>query len=340
MSRSYVMFLLFLGVAAAILPGNAKEESNDAVNEYVIHMAVLSNASYVVGAQNPEAGIFRSYDNGHSWEHTGWKNTRAFAVGIGPMQSGETLLVAAGNGVLKTTDGGSFWRLTTDWRITEVLDIAFNRDDPTVVYIATAYGFYRSTDGGETWKRPDDGLHNVYISTLMVDENDANIVYAGGETGLYISRDGGITWTLSHFKGMEVRSIVQNPAAVDVMFVGTEYDGIYRSTDGGTTWSPSGTGFPDRPIYAIACDQQNPGIVYAGGFQTGLYRSTDGGGSWKRTGGAVSDKTIMTIAVHPADTNILFVGTYMNGIYSSPDAGRTWRQAGLPRADVWDIKIR
>ncbi len=327
-------------LAMLLIPAITESADAGVEKERIVYAVVLTNQTYVVGAPNPETGLFRSYDNGETWEHSGWKNVRAFGVTVPQTDEGKTIYLAAGNGVHKTENDGAFWRLQTDWQVTEVLDISLHPDEPEVVYIATAYGPFKSPDAGRTWSKIGQGMDQYYCTAILIDSGNKERLFIGGEDGLYRSVDSGASWIRHALEGTGVRTIVQHPIDHRTMYLGTEDRGIYRSRDGGDSWEPVNRGLTLQPIYTLALDPDNPAILYAGGWKTGLLASTNGGNSWTQTRGELAGESIVSLAVHPDSPEIVFAGAYHRGLYRSDTGGRTWRHVGLNRADVWRIIIQ
>jgi photosystem II stability/assembly factor-like uncharacterized protein len=310
-----------------------------AQHQPVVYVPVVSSELFIVGAPNPQTGLFLSRDNGRAWDHTGWKNIRAFGVAVDPHSDGETIYIASGNGVIKTEDGGESWRLMTDWRITEVLDVRIDRVETENVYIATAYGAFRSSDGGWTWTEQNEGLLQTFLNVIRVDTENPEIIYAGGESGLYRSADRAGTWEHIGFTHMPVRAIAQSRTSPDVLFVGTEDDGIFRSNDRGKTWERLRNGLRHGTFYTISLDPTNDAVIYAGGYETGVYKSADGGNSWRRFTAGLTDLNVPAVAVHPTQNDIVFAGTNGGGLFRSVNGGRTWEKVGLHSAEIYSIEI-
>jgi photosystem II stability/assembly factor-like uncharacterized protein len=329
--------ILFFQIVLVLIISGA--ENNNEIQR-VIYAVVLGNDSHTVGDVNTESGLFRSYDGGASWEHTGWKNIRGFGVAINPESEGREILIAAGNGIHKTINDGASWRLNTDWRVTEILAIATDRSNPAVVYIATAYGPYVSKDSGESWTPILNGLDQRYCSAIHIDRDNTSVVYLGGEGGLYRTTDAGESWELYGFAGEGVRTIAQHPVETDMLYIGTEHNGIYRTSDRGDTWEQINNGILPEPIYVITLHHDNSQIAYAGGWESGIYKTLNGGRSWSRYTRGLDRRTVMSIAIHPDNPDVLYAAMYRGGIYRSTNGGLSWTHAGLGIADVWKLIIK
>ena len=122
-------------------------------------------------------GIYRSADNGKSWEYLGLPESHHIGkIQLHPTDNNIVWVAALGHlysankdrGVYKTTDGGKTWKqsLFVDDN-TGCVDLDINPSNPKEVYAAMWYrvrrawkfeesgsssGIYKSNDGGDTWK--------------------------------------------------------------------------------------------------------------------------------------------------------------------------------------------
>ena len=298
--------------------------------------AVLETRDYVVGSANPPSGLFR-YEGMNGWRHLGWSNIRLFglAPSAGPLQS---LYMAAGNGVLRSRDGGATWRVTTGWRVTEVLDVAVDPGAPAAVYAATARGIWRSSDGAETWAQAGRGLPMpAFTAAVAVDRHRTGRILAGTEEGLFVSNDHGSQWQRADPAGVPVRDIKQSVADPDLWLAGTEKAGLLASRDGGRTWARVGEAVIQGTVYAAALDPADARRMAAGGFQSGVFISIDGGATWHATGGAIDGISVHALAFDPVASGRLWAGTVGHGIFYTDDLGATWQAAGLEGASIMDL---
>ena len=122
-------------------------------------------------------GIYRSADNGKSWEYLGLPESHHIGkIQLHPTDNNIVWVAALGHlysankerGVYKTTDGGKTWKQTllVDDN-TGCVDLDINPSNPKEIYAAMWYrvrrawkfeesgsssGIYKSNDGGDTWK--------------------------------------------------------------------------------------------------------------------------------------------------------------------------------------------
>jgi photosystem II stability/assembly factor-like uncharacterized protein len=302
-----------------------------------LHAVVLETRNYVVGAANAASGFYRR-DAADTWAHAGWQNVRCFGLAIDPRESrrSQTVFLACGNGVLRSCDGGASWRVTTDWRVTEVLDVALDPFSPGSVYAATAYGPWHSADGGETWQplaapgpRPDA----TFSTAIVPDAEQPGRLLIGTEDGLFVSMHSGQHWTAIGPR-RPIRAFVQSPHRPEVWLAGTEDHGLLYSDDGGSNWTTVCDG---ATVYAVAFDPTEPQRAAAVGFGTDLLVSEDGGVTWATRSLELPGSALHALAFDPDVPGRLWLGTVGAGVYTTEDLGATCAFAGLAEATLYDL---
>ena len=137
-----------------------------------------------------------------------------------------------------------------------------------------------------------------------------------------------------------VDAVVSNP---DIIYIGAASGGIWKTENSGADWKPV---FDDQPIQnigALAIQQSNPSVVWAGtgegnprnslNIGEGIYKSLDAGKTWKRMG-LEKTRNIHRVIVDPANPNTVYVGAIGNpyaqhperGVYKTTDGGETWNR--------------
>lgn len=154
------------------------------------------------------AGVFRSRDNGASWEHL-----------IDGLRSPDTHNL-----------------------------VFFDRPEGRLILCSTEEGLHRSVDEGRSWQFVDvPQAPWPYFRCIRKREDDSGVVFLSvgdkpsGEQGLMLrSRDFGATWEkvdLPVAPNTTIWWITTNPADPMLIFACTIFGQIFRSTDGGETWS-------------------------------------------------------------------------------------------------------
>ena len=309
--------------------------------ESTLYVSVLSTKLFVVGAANPETGVFykRTTDD-TVWQRTGPKNIRDFGLAVHTPSKGQMICIAAGNGLHRTTDGGKTWKIATGWEVTEVNGVVLDASNPDIIFCTTPYGVFRTLDGGSTWNECNKGIRQAFASCIIIDHADPKTLYCSTEDGVYRSSDRGSSWNRTGLNVGGVRVVVQHPKDPNILLAGTDEYGIYMTRNGGKYWEKCAAGLDHSTFYAIVFDPHNPEVLYAGGYVTGVYKSTDGGQSWKRTNNGLTNLNIHSLAVDPTNSNRVYAGTLWSGVFRSLDGGASWRSAGLSGSQVWTMSVQ
>jgi photosystem II stability/assembly factor-like uncharacterized protein len=124
------------------------------------------------------------------------------------------------------------------------------------------------------------------------------------------------------------------------IYVGTAGGGIWKSTNAGASFKPIFDKYC-QSIGAVAINQSNPNIIFAGTGESnmrnsvsignGLYRSTDAGDNWTKVG-LDSTEHIAKIVIDPKNSDNIYVAapgplwsdSKHRGLYKSTDGGKTW----------------
>ena len=200
---------------------------------------------YYVGAAS--GGIWKTTDAGLNWKPV-FDKQPVHAIGalaLSPTEpeivyagTGEPFIrsnVSIGNGVWKSTDGGTNWEHIGLEKTGRISRIIVHPSNPDVVYAAAlghAYtpqkerGIFKSTDGGSTWEHVLQVDENTGASDLVMDPHNPRILFAG-------------MWQLD-MKPWTRKS-------------GGPGSGIYKSLDAGKTWEKlEGNGLPKGEVGKIA----------------------------------------------------------------------------------------
>ncbi len=287
-------------------------------------------------------GIYRSTDEGENWEKKidgipnfeNGINFRGLAVKPGnsnivfsaaeipasASQLPEGKEFGSGGKVFKSTDFGETWRevLNSDALVRHIL---INPDNPEIMYVSTGIfdvdciseeGVFKSIDGGETWFNINNGLTDLTVAGLHIDNNNSNTLWAC--TGR------------------------------DIQFGGDGKGKIFKSINAGSSWQQV---FPDENssvgyISSITTSGSNSEVVYAAAEQI-FYVSIDGGQNWEtkdcKVDGVYTGIPV-GIAAHPFDENSVLINSYSGGIFRTDDYGDTWKAynsgySGAEMRDIW-----
>ncbi len=154
-----------------------------------------------------------------------------------------------GDGVYKSTDGGTTWAnmgLRDTQHIARIVDPS--RPTPNIVWVAALghlgtpnqeRGVFKTTDGGRTWQKQLFVNDTSGAVDLVIDYRNPNVLYAAMYDAIRLP-----------WKIMEAR-----PGG-----------GIYKTTDGGTKWEKVANGLPQGNTGRIGLDicRKNPDIDLRG----------------------------------------------------------------------------
>ena len=251
-----------------------------------------------------------------------------------------------GNGVLKSTDGGTTWtHVSGDYFVgVSISRIVVDPTNANHLYAAVLRG-----RGGA--RRVTPPLHSRF--------------------GIWESTDGGVSWTLLREApdANGATDLEMDPLNPHILYASFWGDAIYKSTDAGHTWAKIMNGLPagdfagrrrrgsrsrsrTRPV--------RPAVLYAGfdwnnadghHHVAEVFKSTERRRDWAQTGTGTNDTDNVedycgtqcfydnVIEVDPNNPNIVFAGgsfgydlsPQSGGIFRSTDGGATWENLG------WDL---
>lgn len=341
-----LLLLMLLTLPAHADKAEARQRSGD---DQRLYASLVRSRGWVVGTALSGSGMHhRASDT--TWVHAGWNHPMIFAIAVDPVDP-DVFFLAAGNGAMRSLDGGASWRVTTDWRVTEVMDVDINPANTNNVMIGTAYGIWKTTDRGDTWQQSDDGIAEKYTSALRFDRAAGNVVLAGTLAGIYRSADGGRSW--SRVSDARYVTDMQQSAADPDLWVASLHDGgLLISRNGGATFRNSTGAINNEELYGVALDPSDAGRMAVAGFEAGVRVSADGGETWTNRSQGLPLCTALTVVTNPPANpgpcayevvfdpqrpGTLIAATVESGIFESTDTGRTWRYIGMDGSVVYDL---
>ena len=198
--------------------------------------------------------VFRSTDEGQSWEAISPDLTRAAPDKLGP----------SGGPITRDTSGAEHY--------CTLYAFAESPHEPGVLWAGSDDGLvHLSRDGGQIWRNvtPPDLPEWAFIRTVEPSPHEPGTLYLAATRYklddnapyLYKTADYGESWrpitgsrgNLSIPSDDFVRVIRADPGCRGVLYAGTE-TGLYVSLDDGTTWRRWRSNFPVTPVYDLAVE--------------------------------------------------------------------------------------
>lgn len=271
--------------------------------------------------------IFRSTNDGDSWEETGQNDLEASVNSFMITSNGKTYVGTYWDGVFRSSDSGVNWSQINDGLYAMTVN-ALDIDSQGKIYAGT-YGnsLFYSIDNGENWENIRVALNSRYIFGLLL-IND-QILMVTTNSGVYLSMDGGVNWDYRGLQYSNTHDLLINSGGD--LFVSSLSEGIYFSPDLGETWSAVNNGLTTDNISALAITTDQH--IFAG-TNTGIFRSTDNGQSWVRKSNGLNNNP--TFEVIATSENVLYAGSPFGKIYKSTNDGESWisKSNGLPSSMI------
>lgn len=244
------------------------------------------------------------------------------------------VVVLRGNGTGGSDGGPALTVLRTD----DFHALAFNPDNPNVVFFGHHNGLMRSDDGGRTWK-PLVERPNFDAMSLAVNPSNARQIFLAGHNVFQMSQDGGASWqAVKHnLPGTDIHGFAMNPDDPSRLYAFVNGHGVFTSGDGGRTWQRL-RGQPPADLMALASAGGSPETIYAGSMSAGVVKTTDGGATWTPSSAGLGSRNVMALAVDRTARQTVYVGTD-DGLYRSDDAGASWRKLPFPGGNALAVAV-
>lgn len=311
-------------IGPAMTSGRIADIAIDPRNQNTMYVAVGSgNVWKTVNAGTTWTPIFENYGSysiGCISIDPG--NNQTLWLGTGENVGGRH--VGFGDGIYKSSDGGSSWENMGLKKSDHISKIIVHPTDPNTIWVAAQgplwskggeRGIYKSTDGGKTWKRTLGDDEWTGATDIVIDPRDPNRLIAA-------------TW--------------QRHRTIAAYMGGGPGSGLHRSTDGGETWEKLSNGIPSSNLgkIGLALSPFNPDRVYAAieldRKQGGLFMSTDQGSSWSKQSDMVSGGTgphyYQELYADPHHEGRIYLVSYVTLI--SDDHGKTYRMMNEDKKHV------
>ncbi|MBD3853635.1 MAG: glycosyl hydrolase, partial [Acidobacteria bacterium] len=271
--------LTFRSIGPALMSGR--------IADIAIHPTDPSTWYVAVGS----GGVWKTANSGTTWkpifdEQNSYSigcvvldqsNPEIVWVGTGENVGGRH--VGFGDGIYKSSDGGSSWKNMGLEESQHISEIIVDPTDSNTVYAAAQgplwspggeRGLFKTTDGGRTWDNILSDGEWTGVTDVVMDPRDPKVLYAA-------------TW--------------QRHRTVAALIDGGPESGIHKTTDGGAGWSKLTNGLPEGNVgkIGLTMSPQNPDVVYAvielDNREGGTWRTADRGASWEKRSDAVTGGT-------------------------------------------------
>jgi photosystem II stability/assembly factor-like uncharacterized protein len=340
-------------------------------------MAIHPDNPNIMYAGYSAGGVWKTSNGGNDWEPVfddqpflsigtivlDPSNPQTVYVGTGdPNISGYPFI---GDGIWKSTDGGTNWEHIGLEETHIVTQIIVDPTNPQTLYAATMglpferdnnRGVYKTTDGGASWTQIHFVSEECGAIDLEMSPNDPNVLFvamwdrirnnqeslvSGANARIWKTSDAGANWTMlegglpidnNSRIGLAINP--QNGNHVLATYAGTNlsYRGLWETLDGGNTWE-------EKVTQGLNDNFQSSFAWYFGKLYFNPYnpqdiwllgvrsqRSQDGGITW---GNAISNNAGVHVDHHAMGfkpDGTIYIGTD-GGMYQTLNNGDTWSKA-------------
>lgn len=256
----------------------------------ISQISILSDGTLYVGTNGNSAGVFKSIDNGKTWEarNNGLGGLNIPSLVTAPNDP-DTVYVAA-DGLWATNNGGESWFTGTGIG-TPIIVLSANGEK---LMAMTTRGVTTSHDKGKTWSNPvsiDDVFDSITyngVVSFIASPSDYSTIYAYDREGIgmaYKSQDDGKSWLkVPPVRDNVVTQMSISPLDKNLIYACTQDSGVFRSSDGMGSWEPVNNTLPNQGsklhCVSIFASSLEEGKLYAVIKDYGLYVSTDKGDTW------------------------------------------------------------
>jgi choice-of-anchor A domain-containing protein/uncharacterized repeat protein (TIGR01451 family) len=166
-------------------------------------------------------GIFKSNNNGTTWNNCNSGLDSTSMVQSLTVNNGIILAGTIGSGLFKSTDGSNWTKTACAYQSIQSLC-----STNSAIYAGTyGDGLYKSVDGGSSFAKVTS-LAVSYIYNIMTDIT-GRIFVSSLTNGVFVSADNGATWNTLGMGGFNVSSLMVNSKTSDV-YAGTKAGTVYK----------------------------------------------------------------------------------------------------------------
>lgn len=232
---------------------------------------------------------------------------------------------SSAGGVMRTTDGGEFWREVNHKDLVPKNVIAIATDD-SVIYVANDGGVQAARLGDPDWRTDVRGFVGNSDLTILSLEFVGWGTFAGTASTLHRHLNGALSWELMRSTLVEPGDMVAAVPLGSRLVAGFRNDGILISLDSGQNWR--------QPALQLSSGNEVIGLAVVGsrivaGTYEGVFISSDSGESWLPADGI----PVRSTSRKPVLLGSVVLVSTINGFFRSDDGGVTWSpvaSSGLP----------
>jgi photosystem II stability/assembly factor-like uncharacterized protein len=289
---------------------------------YVDDLVKVGN-TLVLAAQ--AGGVFRSIDNGGSWESSNSglpNNPHIYSM----YMDDNTVYVALYNGgVYKSTDECINW-VPANIGLEHATFYSLFVENSNIYAGAANGGIKYSPDNGASWFDKSAGIAHIQFQDFISYNSN---VYAAGDF-LYGTNDNGDTWTIIDIPGLSPNGVRAMTVNNGVFYAASDGE-VFISEDNLTSWDKANL----NTFATIVSMESYGGTVYATTSNGRYFYTNDTGETWT----LVQNQNTESFANRILLSEDKIIMTTGQGVYQSPDNGNSWilNNTGLRALNISEL---
>ncbi len=184
-----ILFLFFSFQTSLIYSQDFWKHTNGPNGGIIGDVAINSIGHIFAGGWSDNSGLFRSKNNGLTWEkvNSGFPDFEIYAIGVS--DNDDIFIGTNHQGIFRSTDNGETWEQKDNgYTTSECWTFALNDSGYIFAGDGDWSGLYYSSDNGENW------IWLIEIPVLYLARSNNGFMFAGTWSGMYRSTDDGMHW--------------------------------------------------------------------------------------------------------------------------------------------------
>lgn len=243
---------------------------------------LFSHGDYIfVGTEG--AGLYRSKDEGFSWELLSQGLPTEF-YWMEMAADSQFIYAGIGTQVYKSLDDGLTWSPAASFPTQPFTGIYRLLSFSGKLFAATNKGVYISNDTGDSWKLSNSGLPaDLWPGVYDLAAIDDQLYCAISTKGIFRSDDKGATWVdITENLPMQDDQNISLEVISGYLYAGTGKHGVFSLPPSSTNWMEGNTGLVNLEVFSLLASDSPSPRLYAS-TRVGVFQSY-GDGNWYQLG--------------------------------------------------------
>lgn len=300
-------------------------------------------------------GIFRSTDNGLSWNQMSQPGTNHYAsqgwydIGLAVKPDNSAIVLSAGLDVYRSTNSGFHWSQRSYWWEdfgrpdyvhADQHEIVFHPSNPEEVWIVCDGGIFKSTDAGLNWEEKNNGFATFQFYAMGNSTLSLEQAYGGTQDNGTFRWRGNPSWSAIY--GGDGAYCVVDYTDDNTVYVEYQNGNRYRSDDFCQTWSSINSGIDGNGAWVtpMMLDPFDHMTLYTTtSSPSRFWKSTNQGraGSWQPLGQQLNGD-MQVIDASPLVPDLLYVGT-SSTVYRYNQENNEWENISRNLPGRWVTRV-